>query len=133
MIKIDGQRAYELLEQAVAQRGGDYVYEGVCLYTEDGKPRCGVGLALALGGVPLDVLHYIDYSAAPDGSSSNRFDNTAINEPEILEYLESRGVVLTASAQGVLRAFQTDQDLGFRWEYALESARFMLDARGEDE
>lgn len=70
MIKIDDKLAIQLLQQAVAERGPDYVYGepgGDCFYTDleaDGTgykvvPGCIVGMALYKAGFPMAELEDI--------------------------------------------------------------------------
>lgn len=59
--------AVELLDIAVQERGGDYVYKRnsagsrkACQYTRDGKPSCIMGLILYYQGVSIEDLSDLD-------------------------------------------------------------------------
>jgi hypothetical protein len=72
MIQIDKARALQLLEEAVAERGADYVYPHQhCDYAVRDSaidvapaPACIVGVALAKAGVSIAVLETLDGSVS---------------------------------------------------------------------
>lgn len=116
-IVIDGKRAVQLLEKAVASRGADYIYKpindsgfGGCVYvTEDEKgnltPSCLIGFALAEAGVSLAALEVHNTSVV----------NT------ITRYLaDSYDVEITDEAINIFRTAQALQDDGEPWGKALE-------------
>lgn len=122
MITIDHDKALELLREAVAERGDDFVYEppgdvdDACKYThetDDGDERvagCGVGLALQKGGVPLGALTELDDTGG------------VITSPTCQLTLSIAGFELTERALRVLRAFQLHQDQNRTWKDALDCA-----------
>jgi hypothetical protein len=125
-IEIDKARALQLLEEAVAERGADYVYDDSdigCVYvTKDGTPACGVGLALTKAGVPLELLTYIDHNGDGAGGK-NRFEETQIDSPDLLDYLRQNDVDIDDKAEAVFRRFQFEQDHATPWGEALAEAR----------
>lgn len=78
MIELTLDKAKELLAEAVALKGEDYVYttpEGVqgtedgfpiCLYVHGDQPGCLVGHVLAAAGAPLATLAEHENAAASD-------------------------------------------------------------------
>lgn len=120
--KADALRA---LEEAVAERGEDYVYESPkgeeCFYQVSGAPSCGVGLALTKLGVTIDDLVALDtgssngkpVSASPKGQ----------NGDDLGHVLFDRGIVVDVEAQEVFAAFQYSQDSFDSWGDALNDAR----------
>ena len=121
-ITIDRDRAIELLEQAVAQRGSDYVYHKpaalrneapTCLYLhgQDG-PGCLIALALSLAGVSSEQLGQLD----------SRTDAAIVTE-EVQDYLRSVSVEISDDAYGVFGVAQSRQDYGNTWGEALDAAK----------
>jgi hypothetical protein len=103
-VVIDEARALELLEQAVAERGPDYVYRApVCVYsTPGGQPACLVGHALALAGLELSRLGENNPAAS---------------------YLPHYFPEVTEPAVNVFIAAQAAQDDRLTWGEALAEAR----------
>ena len=120
-IKIDRAQALSLLQQAVDAKGTDYVYQEIpkpgttrapgCWYESNGAPSCGVGQALFLGGVPLQVLADMDNAA----------EDSSIGAMDTL--LAANGVELTPDALVVFSVFQSYQDLVNSWGYSLGRAK----------
>lgn len=127
MIEINREKAISLLEQAVSERGSDFIYDhplkkiqgeddkemtlGGCWYELNGAPSCGVGAALHKAGTPIPVLDSLDQSLG----------DTAI--PDVAWILEDHGVHLTQEALRVFETFQGLQDLNYTWGTALEAAK----------
>lgn len=112
MITITRDIALQLLEDAVDERGADYVYPhiGNCTYTENGKPSCGVGLALYSAGVPITRLEALDTKGhIPSVYSIDRL---------LRDVVDFQG-----DAISVLGAFQSEQDYGAPWGEALQETR----------
>lgn len=124
-IKINAQRALALLQEAVAERGDQFVYaqeskvvrgahenleERGCWYELNGAPSCGVGIALHKAGVTLRLLDTLDQ--APGDTSITAVDHI----------LSENGVELTLGALTVFSQFQTNQDLQATWGEALQDA-----------
>lgn len=105
MIKIDKRKAIQLLEQAVAERGEDYVYGEhfkYCEYTshpelanyDDMFPACVVGVAMVNAGIPVEVLD----------------DITGPVEDLVVELRERGEAKISESAARILNAAQRVQD-----------------------
>lgn len=120
MTTIDGRQAVALLERVVAERGEDFVYQGVgmeesCQYAGLEGPSCGVGLALSYLGVPDSSLDIMDTCF---------YNKTAFNREEIQNYLSgSFGLEFDREAVIVLSRFQRNQDFGSKYSEALTSAK----------
>lgn len=109
--QIDAQRALDLLEKAVAERGEEYVYQPVwfpgrselsCVYVDqDEQPSCIVGMALTLHGIPAETLARVNDFAA--------------------DCLPTEWV--TTEAAYILRHAQRLQDRGLAWGAAVRNAR----------
>ena len=124
MITITGPQAIELLEQAVQDRGPDFVYtqrsklvpnlgpSHGCWYERDGVPCCGVGVALRKAGVRINVLSIMD---SMDG------DTGIIAVADTLE--EYGKVALDTDALAVFAKFQDLQDHETPWGEALAEAK----------
>lgn len=112
-IKIDKRRALDLLRQAVANRGEDYVYgehfdnnQG-CRYVVLGKPACIVGEALSLAGLDLaDLLS--------NGGNTWRIGALIDQHPEHFD--------VTYGAVRVFEEAQHWQDCGWNWGDAVRRA-----------
>lgn len=128
-IHIDNDKAIELLTAVVEERGKDFVYEPytegaeenhglTCFYTVDGKPSCGVGLALFNAGVPISVL------AEMDNLGLDVDDESAINSSGVLAILKRNGVEITDVAANTLFGFQVMQDMERPYGMALDNALF---------
>lgn len=127
MIEINRAKAIQLLEEAVNERGQDFVYtwpvkmatdgdgapvtEHGCWYEVDGAPSCGVGWALHLAEVPTTVLNALDQAAG----------DTTIDG--VAWILEDSGIRLTQEAVRVFGTFQRYQDMSYPWGKALEVAK----------
>jgi len=123
-IEIGRDRAVELLREAVAARGAEYVYskpvdlvagheDEPCLYVHRGPdgtacPGCGVGDALHRAGVPLLAL------ARYEGE----------NAEAICRGLELADDAMAATLVAVMvfSDFQSWQDAGWSWGHALAKA-----------
>jgi hypothetical protein len=131
MLHLDLATAKRLVNEAVAEKGEDYVYPfNACVYAveadtmygyvdDDGSfqgdavtteacPACIVGVALHKGGVPLEWL------------LANAYNGAA---PDILRYGNACG--LLTFDKGVaewLRIVQGEQDSGTTWGRAVEMA-----------
>lgn len=131
MLNLDLKKAQELVAEAIAEKGEDYVYEKVgafsCLYVhgkpdiwdpeeekyvsapENLKTGCLVGHALKLGGVPMEVMYE---SINNEGGSDS-----------MLEELRDRGFVTsTDDAKVYLANIQNAQDMGAPWGEAKKAA-----------
>lgn len=135
MIDIDLDRAKALVNECIAERGAEYVYEkegSSCKYvhnvgervaneygeTEDdfseATPGCLVGAALHRAGVPLERMGI--WSRNDDGSY------------DLIEKLTAEGLVsVTQEANNFLGNCQSSQDNGVPWGQAAEAA-----ARGKE-
>ncbi|WP_025157226.1 hypothetical protein [Leifsonia aquatica] len=120
-ITIDRDRAIELMERAVAEKGADYVYDlsdeygtGIaCFYVRGGKPSCIVGHALHYAGVDIETLVELD---SPAGYSSTSIES-------IIENDRVPGLSFTAEARAALRTAQSAQDLRETWGHSLDLAK----------
>lgn len=112
MIKLDKATTKRLLDEAVAARGEDYVYEQPiadwCVYTYDGKPSCIVGHVLDAAGIPLEELE--------------RGDAGYWGAGRLVENLENKGLLETdyGTRQALIGA-QWRQDDGDTWGEAVNS------------
>ena len=121
-IELTAEKAHELMREAVAEKGEDYVYEsplasGECAYLtyadpevpqEDPTgPSCIVGQVLVRVGVPLEILR---------GAEGFR-------PAKALAELADRGVIVDCPARVVsaLNHAQIDQDTGKSWGEALRT------------
>jgi hypothetical protein len=139
-ITITEAKAIELLREVV-EGHEDYVYqkpEGVkvCVYTgRNNEPSCIVGHALAKAGVPLEVLHAIDFGGAvyvnhwdkdePERTTDEGEElpnGTGINDSEVLYWLGKNDVHIDARARGIFAAAQREQDSGTTWGGAFARA-----------
>lgn len=112
--RIDVARAVELLREAVAERGADYVDPRAaasreCAYVKDGQCACLIALALHKGGVTIDTLRGFV------GEIREAIDALVERGVDI-------GVWIVEDAVGVLEAAQSVQDLGGTWGNALVAA-----------
>ena len=112
MIYIDRQNAISLLDRVMNERGGNFRYTDdlrdgnlVCAYERNGIPDCGVGLALSLAGVSVEVLARMD-------SILYEHDSSAIGTEEVQSVLSEEGVIIDDDALHVFAAFQERQDMG---------------------
>jgi len=120
--QIDAARALELLRQAVALKGADYVYKPSdlettdlnCVYVRDGRPACLVATALHVAGVPISVLSDMDAAFHVIGDTS--FD-VVCSTPGLPSFI--------TPAVEVLRAAQQLQDSGMPWGHVVDVAEVM--------
>src|SRR5690606_14659629 len=106
--------AVRLLKKVVAERGDEFVYkeDSGCFYAHNGGPSCGVGLALHMAGVPVNVLSEMD-----------RIDQSEISNTETLDVLALlHDMTLTPTAVQVFQRFQSNQDSGLEYGAALDFA-----------
>jgi hypothetical protein len=122
-ITIDRDRALDLLNQAITQRGSDYVYERpddglTCFYwhQEGDTPGCIVGLALHLAGVERETLRKAD-TIPPRGASHS---GTTIASVVARGVLANDGVTLTPGAVSLLNQVQARQDDNETWGDAVK-------------
>jgi hypothetical protein len=110
---LDERTTVRLLDEALAKRGEDFVYDRVsygdqCVYVYDGQPACLVGEVLFLAGVPVEWMEY----------------NNSGNADDILGKLESqRGVQVPQAVKDALRSAQSQQDKGQPWDKSVKAAR----------
>ena len=113
MKHITKEDALRALEEAVAEKGEDYIYQYTdsddwrsytCTYVRAGEPDCMIGNALHRLGVPLDAF-------APHEEKA--FDRIA---DDVAPGIEEEAV-------RALRAAQSVQDQGRTWGEALRAAR----------
>lgn len=100
--------------QEIVRGNESKVYEhkadfGGCYYHWEGNPDCGVGQALALLGVPVETLAYMD-ACSPTGISEVHIPN----------------VYMTTFARAVYERFQTSQDIHMPWGQALQMAKDVM-------
>lgn len=100
----------ELLRQAVADRGEDFVYEKPegaeqCMYVHEDGPGCIVGYVLHAAGVPLEAL--------------NEHENTYASK--MVRYLLDEEIIDSADewAMDLLNTVQDRQDNGVSWGLAV--------------
>lgn len=105
-IEITYEQALAALKRAVEERGRDYVYperDGACVYFgPDGKPSCGVGLALSYHGLTLEKVGPCNESADPG----------TLREDGVISADDETVTLLTA--------FQSRQDQGMSWGPCLD-------------
>ncbi|MFF5471025.1 hypothetical protein [Streptomyces achromogenes] len=119
MIELTLDRVKELLNEAVAEKGADYVYttpdgkqgtpeyQPTCLYVHGDKPGCIVGHALHRAGVSLSLL----LEEEQDDASS------------VLRSLAQLGVLsYTDGVSQLLYEAQQRQDHGTSWGEAVQQA-----------
>lgn len=130
MLYLDFEKAQQLVNEAIAEKGEDYVYEkegNSCHYVhgitkawdslqedyvsafDDATTGCLVGHALKLGGVPLEAM-----------GAGHRNDSDANN---LLSKLEQTGfITVVDKVRWYLNNLQQSQDLGTPWGKAAEAA-----------
>lgn len=122
---ITAEKALSLLEDAVALKGREYVYEplstmvsATCQYTRDGEPSCGVGYALHAAGVPIEGLAILD----------SLQDDTSIDSVDVRYVLRNDlDFIVTDEAAEVFAAFQRFQDKQRSWGESLDEAKRYID------
>lgn len=110
-IHIDADKALELLEDVVTEKGADFVYEapgGGCLYVNGNQPSCLVGHALVRAGVSIEVLSKLDGTRGSVPISSADLSDAA---------------TLSEAASYIFSVAQDLQDGDNTWGYALDKAR----------
>ena len=117
-INLTRQKAEEMVKAAVDERGSDFIYEkpssfGDCMYvhnsdSEDAYAGCGIGLAFALEGVPLETLNEYEHNDATN----------LVSQLKVVGVLES----FEHQARGFMQNFQAKQDVGYTWGDAYEYA-----------
>jgi len=116
---IDRDKAIELLERVVAERGRDFVYtqnssdsgKSFCSYERYGEPSCGVGLALSYLGLTPEQLAEMDDLA-----------DAAVYSEDVRSYLFDLGFSMDEEANDVLCVFQGAQDSELPYGEALDRA-----------
>lgn len=130
MLYLDFEKAQQLVNEAIAEKGEDYVYEkegDSCHYVhgidevwdsfeenyvrsfDNATTGCLVGHALKLGGVPLEAM-----------GTGYRNDSDA---DSLLRKLEDADFVsVMGKAKWYLTNLQQSQDLGTPWGIAAEAA-----------
>lgn len=136
-VELSYERAMALVNQAIEERGEDYVNpkylpgtsnstgwvdseswvqaeestnEGACKYVINGTPSCIVGYVLHHAGIPVETMEEFDQLSSLAGAVMSR--------------LEYRGLLkLEGSAYALLSQLQAFQDDGKPWGLALERAR----------
>lgn len=125
MLNLTLEKAKSLVDEAIEERGKDFVYKRQpdmdCKYVHEGvvwdpeveeyvdddsvlEPGCLVGLALHKAGIPLDKMSAVEGRPAKD----------------LLASLEQRGyVTFDIEAADFLDAVQKNQDSGYSWSEAL--------------
>ena len=124
MRTVNLDEAIQLVRDAVALKGEDYVYEPpkddlyggpTCLYAFDGKPSCIVGHVFAALGVPIKPMEYGEnseekgiYSFGVAGDVADRLEHDEL-------------VGFTIAAKDFLRVVQRKQDEFYTWSDALQA------------
>lgn len=125
MINLDYKTALKFLQDAIEERGEDFVYlpEGdACLYVHDNRdgtgsiPGCIVGLALNKAGIDLELLRRFDI----DGGTTA---NQVLSNLETSEEL----TVLDASTYTLYNIVQRRQDSGHTWGESLKYAKAIVE------
>jgi hypothetical protein len=119
---IDKDKAFELLDAAVALKGADYTLpkgEGCMYFEEDGTtPVCIVGHALASVGVKLGDLSSRGREAGNLSYRSHEADNE-----RVFRQTEIDGVEVSEDARLVFDAVQSYQDEGYSWGDAISMSK----------
>lgn len=115
-VRIDFNKAVELLTKVVEKRGTNFIYaqpNGItCKYWHDGKPSCGLGQLFFDLGVKPQTLAFMD------SRTDSNFDDELIQRD-----LNDIGITFTEDAFKALTAFQVQQDNGHNYGHALEQAK----------
>lgn len=119
---IDVDEALKELERAVNEKGADFIHPGPCDYEFGGKPSCLIGHVLFNLGVSaedLDRMDQPDIAEEDDGTPPNgtSIGDVAFMLPRMTYF------TLTPRAITALAAAQYEQDHGYTWGFALDSAR----------
>jgi hypothetical protein len=128
---ITKDKAVELIERAVTERGADYVDPGSlggfgCKYLDGDVPGCIVGTALGLAGATTEQLGAMDRHGGGGYYSSMSYLIDSGN-------LSTLPVETTEAAAEVFLAAQQQQDSGTTWGEALEVARKRAEELGAAE
>lgn len=117
--------AIQLLRNAIALKGEDYVYPVPdndfgpgCLYVKNGQPDCIVGHALAELGVPVEKMEYRNDDSCREADVISA-DSIGQNEAKLIS---AYGLAFTGGAMEVLSVAQVLQDRGESWGFSLEEA-----------
>lgn len=111
-IKIDKRKAASLLGECVKERGENYVYDqptegenvNQCVYVNDGKPDCMIGLALFKAGVDIATL---------EKANDHGIIEDVVNCSTVLENVD-----ITEGALNVFKRAQRAQDEAATWGHA---------------
>lgn len=122
-IEITLDKALKALDEAVAEKGREYVYPieeqaaYACQYlTREGKASCIVGNVLLRLGVPVEFL---PQHGAP-----------GIDAASLLDVLRERGILtIESEAIALLEAAQAEQDNGTTWGRSAHTAVEMVEER----
>jgi len=117
MNKITKDQAFELLDQAVIKLGADNEYKRggsqlsgpSCVYVRNGEASCIVATALAIAGVPVEVM--AEWDKETDSTILSVFENG--NAPALL----------TREAAEVFQTAQMYQDTEYTFGRSVELAR----------
>lgn len=123
---LDAATAMRLLEEVVADKGEDYVYEPhpftyACQYLHDDEPGCLVGHVLHRHGVPIEVIRQWEGRTAQYLATGKSLLTLSSARPE-LEPLADH------PAASILIAAQQAQDVSLPWGKALQAARARFEA-----
>jgi len=121
---IDKDKAFELLDAAVALKGANYSMprgEGCTYFEEDGTtPVCIVGHALASVGASLGDLGPVRVSKNAEISYGK---DAEMDNQRVFRSTNVDGVEFTGTAREVLDLAQGFQDDGYSWGAAVKAAR----------
>lgn len=108
MISLTYDRAVQLLNDAVKEKGHDYVYpsRGECVYIKDGKPSCIVGHVLVAAGLPVIAF----------GGCSGEMRHNSAGIRHLSKVLE---LDMDHDTVELLREVQWSQDNGTPWGQAV--------------
>lgn len=131
MIDYSYAQTLQLLLDAVAVKGEDYVYEGVedgmdamrCYYARNGAPDCIVGHVLHKLGVPIEKMEY---------DILTKHQSDVISYKTIYVHFdklrEAYGINFSARAQRLLGLTQGLQDQDVPWGEAVQRADEDIDS-----
>jgi hypothetical protein len=117
-INLTLEKARQMVEAAIDERGVDYIYERPslatdCMYvhehgTEQEHAGCGIGLAFHLAGVPLEELRKHEHEDAGT----------------LVWRLHGMGILsgIEPEAEQFMVRFQSNQDHGSTWGEARDAA-----------
>lgn len=140
---IDRDKALEMIEAAIAERGEMYVYTPPtedCVYGTDSAPSCIVGVAFALAGYKIptnaDALEQGIYVgtrvAVSQAEAMHEKKEVGIMGAFTLEpgddfvvraFEKLNDLKLTPGAARVLQTAQNKQDYGYTWGVSLAAAK----------